>query len=414
MKKIERMFLIALLFSATNAHAATGYTPLVHIPGLSEGGVIDISSYLVGIYIFALSIVGIVAVFYLILGGMKYITAAGNPGKAGDAKSTIEGAIGGLLLAILSWVVINAINPDLLYLRQPGAFLKDIDTQMDKLVDCAQPEHNTGMDCICKDGYEPDNIPTPAKTCNEQCYAEQRCVATHACIAAGSPYDAGDPSYSAVEGCTCADGTRMTLPADKDGNNNANCSDTCKAAKKCGSKFLVVRLSARHGYSGDGYYHLDADQKDDIFDFTLTNDGNYGDFGIPDKEDAGYYPGHPNYNCAILITNEDHTITWLDLDENWIYWVKEGTRITREKSSIYDQIKDVAYDCCNDNGDACNMDWAIWGGECDKESTKRVVMTLFGDDVNNKCEDCNLAEWNGDKPSYRPARDIKCIGGYWQ
>lgn len=399
MKKLERMFLIVLLFSAANAHAATGYTPLVHIPGLSEGGVIDISSYLVGIYIFALSIVGIVAVFYLILGGMKYITAAGNPGKAGDAKSTIEGAIGGLLLALLSWVIINAINPDILYLRQPGAFLKGIDTQMDKLVDCAQSEHNTGTDCVCKDGYEPDNVPTTDKTCNEQCYAEQRCVETHACIAAGSPYDANDPSYSAVEGCTCADGTKLTLPAE------GNCSKTCKDAGKCGSKFLAIKLNMNHEKLTDGEYMTEPN--DALWDFTLTNNGNYGDFNVT----GSYFQEDKSYNCALLIQNEVTN----GGDLHWIFWVKDGSRITRTGGTLLSQLNGRMQDCCNEeNRGDCGMDFILWGGDCDRAAAIKILDTKFGDDVQDSCKNCDFAEWAGSEVHFRPARDVKCVGGFWQ
>ncbi|MBU4078527.1 hypothetical protein KKE85_02895, partial [Patescibacteria group bacterium] len=64
-----------------------------------------------------LSVVGIVAVIMLIIGGMRYITAVGNPTAISDAKDIINSAITGLILALLSWVFISAINKCFLYNR---------------------------------------------------------------------------------------------------------------------------------------------------------------------------------------------------------------------------------------------------------------------------------------------------------
>ncbi|MFH1551531.1 MAG: hypothetical protein ABIC36_01465, partial [bacterium] len=57
------------------------------------------------------------AVIMLIIGGMRYITAVGNPSAIGDAKDIITNAIIGLILALLSWVFISAINKYFSYNR---------------------------------------------------------------------------------------------------------------------------------------------------------------------------------------------------------------------------------------------------------------------------------------------------------
>ncbi len=57
--------------ACANYAGATEWTPLVRIPGLPATGTVNLSMYLIGLYNFLLSIVGIVAVIMLIIGGMR-------------------------------------------------------------------------------------------------------------------------------------------------------------------------------------------------------------------------------------------------------------------------------------------------------------------------------------------------------
>jgi hypothetical protein len=129
LKKVSSLILMFLLFiaaiSSANLASAVEWTPLVRIPGLPSAGTVNLSMYLIGLYNFMLSIVGIVAVIMLIIGGMRYITAVGNPSAIGDAKDIITNAIIGLILALLSWVFISTINPDVLYIKKPGSGVTD-------------------------------------------------------------------------------------------------------------------------------------------------------------------------------------------------------------------------------------------------------------------------------------------------
>lgn len=66
-------------------------------------------------YIFAnilglvLGFAGVVLFIYLIIGGFKYITSGGNPQQAESAKNTITYAIGGLVVVVLSFFIINLV-----------------------------------------------------------------------------------------------------------------------------------------------------------------------------------------------------------------------------------------------------------------------------------------------------------------
>lgn len=60
-----------------------------------------------------LMIVAIIAVIMIILGGVKYAMSNGDSGKVTSAKNTITYAIVGLVVAILSYGIVNFVNTQL-------------------------------------------------------------------------------------------------------------------------------------------------------------------------------------------------------------------------------------------------------------------------------------------------------------
>jgi len=71
------------------------------------------------IYIFLLSISGLLAFFAIIFGGVQRVIYAGNPEKIKDADEWIKSALWGLLLLFGAWVLLNTINPNLVKLELP-------------------------------------------------------------------------------------------------------------------------------------------------------------------------------------------------------------------------------------------------------------------------------------------------------
>lgn len=57
-----------------------------------------------------LRIAGVVAVFYVIYGGYKYILSAGEPDKAAGGQTTIINALVGLLLAMFATAIVNVVG----------------------------------------------------------------------------------------------------------------------------------------------------------------------------------------------------------------------------------------------------------------------------------------------------------------
>lgn len=93
------------------------FTPELTIPGLLDGTwTIDASSiaeYIRVLFIGFVWSVGAIATVMVMYGGIKWVAAAGNPGRINDARDIINNAIIGIVIALSSVVLLNIINPNL-------------------------------------------------------------------------------------------------------------------------------------------------------------------------------------------------------------------------------------------------------------------------------------------------------------
>ena len=70
----------------------------------------NVSNFIIKIINVALGVAGLVAVLFLIIGGFRYITSAGNEETAEQAKKIITNAIIGIVVIILSFVIVRVIS----------------------------------------------------------------------------------------------------------------------------------------------------------------------------------------------------------------------------------------------------------------------------------------------------------------
>jgi hypothetical protein len=242
-KTVIMTVFISAIFIGASFMVAQAYEPLVRIPGLPATGDINLSQYVVGLYNFLLSIVGIVAVMMLIIGGMKYITAAGNASIISDAKDTIWNAIFGLLLALLSWVIVSTINPDVLYIKHPASSLTDGYTA--DLGNCGvfDPLALPAVNCACNDGITITGA-TDQDDCNIICKnPPSRCNLSDPlpCIKGGSSNDQREDDLG-IRWCHCVENVHVISLAPV----GTKCNEICQTP----------------GMVGDGDYHcLVADLK---------------------------------------------------------------------------------------------------------------------------------------------------------
>ena len=56
-----------------------------------------------------IAVSGLVAVIFVIVGGVQYMTSAGDPGKTKKAKDTILYAVIGLIVCVLAFAIVNFV-----------------------------------------------------------------------------------------------------------------------------------------------------------------------------------------------------------------------------------------------------------------------------------------------------------------
>lgn len=125
MKKKQFIILLSalgLLFFFTAPILALAQTQIsvsTAIPGNTPNATSSPGAFIANFYQFALIIGGVLAFGVIIYGGVRYMTSAGNPSGASDAKEWIEAALLGLLLLAGAYFILSVVNPQLLNLTLP-------------------------------------------------------------------------------------------------------------------------------------------------------------------------------------------------------------------------------------------------------------------------------------------------------
>ncbi len=97
--------------AATGLNPGSKYIPLEKIPFIESA--VTFQDYVAGIYTVGLILIVLCAVFMLTIGGFTYLTSAGNTAAISSAKHIIYGSLIGLVLALVSYIILNTLNPDL-------------------------------------------------------------------------------------------------------------------------------------------------------------------------------------------------------------------------------------------------------------------------------------------------------------
>jgi len=91
----------------------TDYVPLAPLPNTTTAaGGATLQTYIPGIYKLGVGMAGVLAVLMITWGGLEYMMSEAVSSKA-EAKKRIWSALGGLILAFLSYVILYTINPNL-------------------------------------------------------------------------------------------------------------------------------------------------------------------------------------------------------------------------------------------------------------------------------------------------------------
>jgi len=164
-----------LLFSFFyNIHAASATrlaadSDLIFVPGVPIAGVTEIvingstiGNYINTFYLWAIRAVTLLAVFMVMLAGIRWITAAGNASTITMAKTQMTDAIIGLVLILCANLILHSINPQLTIFKSLNITkVNPINLMSIKNYDLSylvQPD----------DWYDPDLQPSPgANVCGQ-------------------------------------------------------------------------------------------------------------------------------------------------------------------------------------------------------------------------------------------------------
>lgn len=108
------MPMLALQVSAANIDTGLNYANSI---GLGNRDPRDIASSVIKII---LGFLGIIAVVIILLGGFKWMTAAGNDDKVGEAKKIISAGVVGLLIILASYGLASFVINQLMSATQNG------------------------------------------------------------------------------------------------------------------------------------------------------------------------------------------------------------------------------------------------------------------------------------------------------
>jgi glucose uptake protein GlcU len=74
------------------------------------GDNITVQTALLWFLVALLSVAGVIALIFIVLGGYRYVTSAGNEEQAEHAKHTITNAVIGLVVIILAYAILKVVE----------------------------------------------------------------------------------------------------------------------------------------------------------------------------------------------------------------------------------------------------------------------------------------------------------------
>jgi hypothetical protein len=108
--KVAQFLALVLVFAFALAPLASAQFRTPNSGGTGLPNETSFTEFMLRIINIALAVAGLIAVLFLIIGGFRYITSAGNEETAENAKKIIINAIIGVVVIILSFVIVRVIS----------------------------------------------------------------------------------------------------------------------------------------------------------------------------------------------------------------------------------------------------------------------------------------------------------------
>lgn len=177
----------------------------------------DIGEFIKYNYNLALSIAGILAVIMMIVAGIQWVTSGGNSEMISSAKKRIGGSLIGLLIAYLSYTILNTVNPALVNLRLPTVWMIRAINTIPEF--CRDTPESTQFAFAAEKGQAVD----PAKMKDSSIKFEDKKPSDMKC---GQQFFVSGGGGATCKGSFCADKGYTCLPFTIDGEKitaQANC-----------------------------------------------------------------------------------------------------------------------------------------------------------------------------------------------
>ncbi|MBQ6410223.1 hypothetical protein IJI18_03165 [Candidatus Saccharibacteria bacterium] len=84
-------------------------SPAYRANGCGGSSTTELSDVVIGIINGVVGALSLVAVIFIVVGGVNYMTSQGDPGKTKKAKDTILYAVIGLIIAVLAFAIVNFV-----------------------------------------------------------------------------------------------------------------------------------------------------------------------------------------------------------------------------------------------------------------------------------------------------------------
>src|SRR3989338_7018541 len=234
----KKILIIIFLFSL--AGTALAYNLLQPLPGVGQT-VDTFPDYITKIIPFILGFAAVLAVVMIVIGGIEYAVTEAIDAKA-DAKDRITQAILGLLLALISWLILSTINPELVNLKLnipglPGTQQIGPDPISLPCTNTTQSECAPGF-CDILSGQSVGMCKLYAGTCQKpaDCSSNICNIPSGSTIGACTNTDVVPPPSAKIESA-CLSSVGITL------SPTTNACDSADCASRGGScrKFITLR-----------------------------------------------------------------------------------------------------------------------------------------------------------------------------
>ncbi|MBI2475524.1 N-acetylmuramoyl-L-alanine amidase [Candidatus Uhrbacteria bacterium] len=221
-------------------------------PVLQKGGNLSINflaDYIQGVYIYLLSIAAIIAVVYMMIGGLRWVLAAGGASNIGEAKTMIKNAVIGLVLLLSVVLILETVNPQL-------ATFNPFTIERIQEVTIDEQQHAQDAEEESQEPTTPTQVPAPSGTEGTKVSLAYSDGGRLKMEYIQLPLDAGDEYITPPRVCTVpvpsepASLSGVEINTKFLGNLDCNISKQTKNKKRPDSQIKMVIL--HQGFKSDG------------------------------------------------------------------------------------------------------------------------------------------------------------------